>query len=245
MTRLLQRIAGLNEEDLSRQTGMIRSTFAILNQQGRPAPPLRLRLTSGIGASADPIQLASWIGERLSETAILELDRASWVTFTQTTSSHVASTPAGVDLYGGLPGIALFLGSLGAVTQNARFTDLARSAALELLAAPALQEQFQTVGAFDGLGGVIYALVHLAKFLPELGCIARAEQLAKLFGEPVNATVEIDVISGLAGLILSSLAAGRQTSQAIFSDLAIKAGQVLLGQLSDPRRPHRRDPGRS
>lgn len=36
-----------------------------------------------------------------------------------------------------------------------------------------------------------------------------------------------------------SLAAGRQTSQAIFSDLAIKAGQVLLGQLSDPRRPHR------
>ena len=70
---------------------------------------------------------------------------------------------AGYDLYNGLPGIALFLGHLGGSTGQsgtAAFAIAAMAEALELYKTD--RRDAPPSGAFDGIGGLAYALVQLA-----------------------------------------------------------------------------------
>jgi lantibiotic modifying enzyme len=139
------------------------------------------------------------------------------VIFSQTSSTHVAAAPAAADLYDGLPGIALFLGHLGAVTGDARLQEeLSRLAVIELLKTPSLRERGRPAGAFAGLGGVIYVLAHLSQFMPDLSCADIAEELARLLAEDLDAAVEIDVIAGLAGIVLAALGAANQAQRCAF-----------------------------
>ncbi len=234
-------IAELSEEDLHHQTSLIRSALAIMKQQTRAAPTLHVRISSDLGASASPLQIATRIGERLEATAIRAGDRASWVVLSQTVSTHVAVAPAGIDLYDGLPGIALFLGYLGRVTHETRFQELARAAIRELLATPSLRERGRPAGAFAGLGGVIYALAHLGKFMPEGDYVALAEELAEIVDKDLETEAELDVVGGLAGIVLAALAAAQSTDRPVFSNLAVRAGQVLADCIANTQTRQHRD----
>jgi type 2 lantibiotic biosynthesis protein LanM len=237
----LARIAQLGEEDLGYQTNLICSALAVVKQQNRAAPTLRLRLVLGGESSTDPIQIARRIGQRIAQTAIHDGDGASWVIFSQTSSTHVAAAPAAADLYDGLPGIALFLGHLGAVTGDARLQELSRLAVIELLKTPSLRERGRPAGAFAGLGGVIYVLAHLSQFMPDLSCADIAEELARLLAKDLDAAVEIDVIAGLAGIVLAALGAANQAQRCAFFSLAVRAGHALTDQVADPRNPQHRE----
>jgi lantibiotic modifying enzyme len=188
----------------------------------------------GCDKSADALQIARRIGERLAQMAVCDGDRASWATLCPTISSHIASVPASIQLYDGLPGIALFLCYLGEVTRATGFTDLARAATREF-SSPLFAARYQGAGSFEGLGGTIYALVHIAKFLPALNCNAKAARLARLCVDEIDATVEVDLLAGLAGVILCALAAARKTRRKVFFELAVKAGTALMRQVSKPK----------
>ncbi len=67
-----------------------------------------------------------------------------------------------VDLYGGLPGVTLFLAYLGAITGEQRYTALAQQACDTMLRRLEKNRSFvKSIGAFSGWGGVIYTLSHL------------------------------------------------------------------------------------
>ena len=68
------------------------------------------------------------VGDRLAALALPGRYGASWVDLTLTPANYWALAPLGTDLYGGAAGVALFLGYLGAITRDERYTDLADAA---------------------------------------------------------------------------------------------------------------------
>jgi lantibiotic modifying enzyme len=69
------------------------------------------------------IATAARIGDRICELAIEDGDRCTWLVPELANPKRLVTSVAGMELYGGLPGIALFLGHLGATTGEGRDGD--------------------------------------------------------------------------------------------------------------------------
>src|SRR5262249_51446993 len=153
-----RRLQQLSEQDLGQQLWFIRAALATLARGPEPAahpaarPAERERLLAA----------ARSVGDHLEALALRGTQDASWIGLTLTQQRHWALTPLGVDLYGGLPGVALFLAHLGALTGQARYTTLAQAALTGLRCqVERAQDLITSVGGFEGWGGILYALTHL------------------------------------------------------------------------------------
>ena len=119
--------------------------------------PTRPRREERTGASRDLLLgAAESAGKRLEALALRSGEDISWIGLTLTKKENWSLVPLGLDLYNGLPGVALFLAYLGTVSQETRYTALARAAVTtirrQLSAFPL--HRF-SIGAFDGLGGIV------------------------------------------------------------------------------------------
>jgi type 2 lantibiotic biosynthesis protein LanM len=214
------RLRALGDTDLDRQTFVVRVALTDL------AAPVTAPAHDRTGPSTDPtseqlIATAARIGERLCELAIMEGERATWLVPLAANQTRLKNSVAGLDLYNGLPGIALFLGHLGAVTDNDRYRRLAVAAMTEALALyNAADDDELSLGAYDGIGGMSYVLRDLAGILgrPEWSAEATA-----MLGKAAKQTAypsELDVISGKAGFIIAALAVrGCEKSTALIRTL--------------------------
>ncbi|NEA25617.1 hypothetical protein, partial [Actinomadura bangladeshensis] len=79
-----------------------------------------------------PVRGALALARRLDETAVRDGDRIGWPTIEVVDAASRRVAPAGLDLYGGLPGIGLFLTYLSAVTDDSRAARLAERVADEV-----------------------------------------------------------------------------------------------------------------
>ncbi|HEY4593123.1 MAG TPA: type 2 lanthipeptide synthetase LanM, partial [Thermoanaerobaculia bacterium] len=164
-----RRIESLGEEDLRRQLTLLRLSLGtqLLNRDDvgwtgyppvDPGPLLaveELRERALAGARA--------VGEWFESMALGDGRHVTWIglDFRDRLWSLV---PMADDLYAGLPGVALFLGVLGAATGEARWERLARAAVESLLARwrnPSAAAPPLSLGAFTGWGGILYVLAHL------------------------------------------------------------------------------------
>ena len=85
-----------------------------------------------------------------------------------------------MDLYDGLPGVALFLAYLGAITREERYTALAHDALTTLRRQVERGRSFITsIGGFNGWGGMIYTLTHLGTLWDEPALLAEAEAIVE------------------------------------------------------------------
>src|SRR5262249_30289462 len=141
-----------------------------------------------------------------------------------------ALIPMGPDLYNGLPGMSLYLAHLGKLTGTERYTRLARAALA------ALRRQIdrnrghtKTVGAFEGWGGIIYALSHLGALSNQLELFAEAEQLVGLLPPLIAEDERLDIIAGSAGCILSLLSLQHCVPSPRNLAVARQCGEKLLG----------------
>jgi type 2 lantibiotic biosynthesis protein LanM len=140
---------------------------------------------------------------------------------------------AGFDLYGGAAGIGLFLAYLGAVTGEARYTAVARAAAETI---PALLADSQergvttTIGAFSGLGGLVYLDSHLGALWGEPALLDRAEALAGEIAARVADDASFDIIDGAAGAILGLLSLYRVRPTPAVLAAAVRAGDHLIAK---------------
>jgi type 2 lantibiotic biosynthesis protein LanM len=234
-----RRIEGLGEEDLRRQLTLLRLSLGtqLLNRDDvgwtgyppvDPGPLLaveELRERALAGARA--------VGEWLELMALSDGRHATWIglDFRDRLWSLV---PMADDLYAGLPGVALFLGALGAVTGEARWERLARAAVESLLArwrnpsaatAPPL-----SLGAFTGWGGVLYALAHLGALWRDRDLLAAAEPGIAPIASGLQDDDEIDVVGGAAGAIFGLLALHRASGSRRALDVAVQCGEHLLAR---------------
>ncbi|MFA1549837.1 type 2 lanthipeptide synthetase LanM family protein [Actinomadura chokoriensis] len=119
------------------------------------------------------------------------------------------------DLYNGSGGIALFLAYLDALAPRPEFHAAARRA-LDHAAATVDRTR---IGAFTGLGGMIYILTHLHHLWAERALLDRALELSDELAARIDRDEHLDVFHGAAGLIpvligLAGAADGRGLEQA-------------------------------
>src|SRR5262249_44787367 len=125
-----RRVLQLGERALERQLWFIRASLATVSA-GAGRVPDRSPRQEEPAAGADRGRLldaARAVGDRLEALALRDDRGASWIGLDRGPEGDWTLTPVGVDLYGGLAGLALFLAYLGSVTGEARYTGLAREA---------------------------------------------------------------------------------------------------------------------
>ncbi|HJQ33735.1 MAG TPA: type 2 lanthipeptide synthetase LanM family protein [Pyrinomonadaceae bacterium] len=206
-----RRLGRLSDEDLARQVWFIRASLATLasGEEDWSWPGYRLE-ESGQPSGREILreQLlaeARRVGDRLEELALRDERDATWLGLAYS-QQHWALVPLGEDLYGGTPGIILFLAYLGALTGEGRYTDLARVALATLRRGLShAGTKIRMVGAFQGWGGIVYLLTHLSRLWGDPGLIAEAEEIVKALPPLVEQDEHNDIISGAAGCLASLL----------------------------------------
>jgi type 2 lantibiotic biosynthesis protein LanM len=225
-----RRLLHLSDEDLERQLWFIRASLATLALEKGTArlPGHALAEPAGPVSRDDLLAAARAVGDRLDLLAVRGERDVSWLGV-RMVDEVWRLMPLGPDLYDGLAGVALFLGSLGAVCGEERYTALARGAletARRQLASP---EVPPLIGAFSGWGGILYTLLHLGSLWKDPALLAEAEELAAgRLTELLEQDESWDVITGSAGCLAVLLALHRATGSERALAGAIRCGERLL-----------------
>lgn len=138
---------------------------------------------------------ASAIGLRLCRM-LREPGRAPWTSYVVTAEGKDEVEIEG-DLYTGAAGIAFFLAHLDEADPRPEF----RRAAERALAHALDTADRGHIGAFTGLGGLIYLLTHLHRLWGDDALLRRAAGLADEAADLIEADRHFDVFHGAAGLV--------------------------------------------
>jgi type 2 lantibiotic biosynthesis protein LanM len=229
-----RKLERLGREDLKLQTWLVRSSVSTLvfkrevipwPRYERVEPPgeiiledLRERLLAQARAA----------GDRLEELAFRSEEGASWIGF-DFHQNRWSLIPLPEDLYAGTPGILLFLAELGRMTGEARFTGLARDTLRALLGRlPHTAPAIGFIGAFQGWGGILYALTRTGALWGDQDLLDQAESLLDRLPPLIEADRTLDVVAGAAGCLAALLAFRRTTGSVRALELARLCGEHLL-----------------
>lgn len=231
-----RRIGLLGEEDLRRQVWLLRLSLGtlLLNRDDTQwtsytPDPDAPRLPPG-ALRESLLAHARAVGSWFAEMAVREGDYASWIGL-EYRNKRWSLEPTPEDLYAGLPGIALFLGFLGEIAQDPEATALARSAMDTLLLQLDVRKDEAAppaIGAFQGLGGIVWTLAQLGHLWRDRELLAAGERIAERFPSLIAEDEELDVIGGLAGAILGLIALHKAGGSASVLDVAVQCGERLL-----------------
>jgi type 2 lantibiotic biosynthesis protein LanM len=196
------RLQQLSERDCARQIWFIRASFAMLSKEAEPVwrRPARSIDTPNNGVRERALDAAQHVGDRLAQLALRSEDDVSWIGLSFN-DQNWSLLPAGLDLYDGLPGIAVFLAQLGMTTGEDRFQELAEAALVPVRRAAAEPPVNAGIGAFSGLAGVIYTLTHLGALWSEPLLIEEARQVVDRLPSFIERDRSLDIVGGAAGCI--------------------------------------------
>jgi type 2 lantibiotic biosynthesis protein LanM len=233
MELVKNRLQQLDEQDLARQTWFIEASLATLlsGSEQMTGKALQIKPARFLASRERLIAAACAVGERLDTLALRSNYGASWLGVSPVNESTWGLLPTDIDLYGGTSGIALFLSYLGALTGEARYTALAKLALASVRAQVEQQKkalQSSAISVFNGLGSVIYLLMHLSTLWGEPTLLKEAEALVELLPALIAEDEQLDIVAGSAGCIMNllSLYAVHPSPQVL--DVALQCGDHLL-----------------
>jgi type 2 lantibiotic biosynthesis protein LanM len=232
MAVVQQRVQQLSDADLAEQCWFIRASLARLAtdpDRESSSPPLITKPQT----APEPERLlgtARAVGDRLAALAEHGEEGVSWIGLTsQRDERHYSVGPLGTDLYDGLPGVALFLGYLGAMTREACYTALGQATVTELRhQVKQTRSELTAVGGFVGWGGVIYTLTHLGVLWDQPALLADAEAAVGLLPALVEQDEQFDLVFGAAGCIGSLISLYHWAPSYRTLAVAIQCGDRLL-----------------
>jgi type 2 lantibiotic biosynthesis protein LanM len=228
-----QRLCQLDEDDLTRQMGIINAAFDCL-VKGTPSHARLAALSQGGANEVTCERLldgACALGDELARTAIRGAGTAGWLGITRVREREWTLQPAGLDLYDGLPGITFFLAYLAALTGKQHYRSLAEAALHNiraLLKHPHKQEAIKSIGAFEGWGGLIYLFAHLGSLWKEPALFQEAAELAGLLPGLIEQDEYLDIIAGAAGCLSALLSLYAVAPAPTTLELATRCGDHLL-----------------
>jgi type 2 lantibiotic biosynthesis protein LanM len=232
MASVQRRLRKLNDLDMRRQVWFIRASLATL-ESGTVRPPTRpAHQVAPARIPVDRARLfagARAVAEHLADTAIFGEEDASWIGLEPRAEGNWQVTPLGIDLYGGIPGIALFLAYAGLVLREERYTALARRGLNTVLRqVEPLKPVIPDIGGFEGWGGVLYTLTHLGVLWGDAAVLNQAEDIVAVLAGFVDQDEAFGVVRGAAGAIGGLLAFHRCAPSNRALDAAIACGDHLI-----------------
>lgn len=228
-----KRIQQFDEQDLEKQLWIIRASFTSLTLGTVQAAMQQLHLyPSQSDITYDRlITVARAVGNRLCQLALYGEESVGWIGVDVMMDREWHLLPTSTDIYSGTSGIALFLAYLGMLTNEERYTTLARVALASTRSQVEWQKQkpeFAGVGAFQGLGAFIYLLSHLGALWNDPALFQEAEEIVKLLPEGISQDEMIDVVGGSAGCIAALLSLYAVAPSQITLTTAIQCGDHLI-----------------
>ncbi|HEU5381016.1 MAG TPA: type 2 lanthipeptide synthetase LanM family protein [Ktedonobacteraceae bacterium] len=228
-----QRLQSLDEQDLTRQCWIIEAALSTLlvGPERVTGKALEMKPARKLASSADLTQAALAIGDRLETLAVRNATGASWLGVSAVSDTTWSLLPTDTNLYDGTSGIALFLGYLGTLTGQARYTELAQ---LSLRAVHTQVEQQKeriqeaSIGTFTGLGSALYLMTHMGALWQDASLLQEAEALAELLIPLIAQDTQLDIVSGAAGCILNLLGLYTLRPGARLLEIACLCGDHLL-----------------
>lgn len=228
-----QRLLLLDEQDLDRQRWIIEAALATLlvGPERVTGKVLETKLSLQPARAQNPREMACAIGDRLEALALRNAYGASWLGVSALGDSTWSLLPTDMDLYNGTSGIALFLGYLGKLTGEARYTELSKLS-LDAVRAQTEQQkkrpQVMSLGAFNGLGSALYLLMHMSILWNNPGLLEEAETLVEWLPGLIERDETLDIVSGAAGCILNLLSMHKLHPTAQTLKVACLCGDHLL-----------------
>ena len=226
-----KRVASLSEDDLDRQLWFVRTSVRLHAPDLMEEEPYSPDGSAGTVEPSRLIALARRAGDRLERLATRRGEEVCWAGITSSHGQNWQIQPMGIDLYGGLSGIALFLAYLGAITGEDRYRELARDSwSTARLRLESADLEFPSIGGFGGWGGLVYTLTHLGALWGEADLLQEGERFAERLRPLIAKDDRLDVIGGAAGCIAGLLSLHRVASSTSALDTAVQCGDHLLRQ---------------
>ncbi len=201
-----RRLEALGPSDLARQLSLIRDSFpaAVPIEGGLSQVPTPFPTEWIVAEPGRLLAAAMSVGERLRTLAIESEHDATWIAAGQySVFGRVPFGLLGLDLYGGLPGIALFFAHLGALSGDPEYEALARRTVAGVRQQARRDgKHLRSIGGFCGWGGVIYALTQLGTLWDDRALLIEGLELAGDLLPLVRQDRHLDVVAGAAGCIL-------------------------------------------
>ncbi|HEX4948694.1 MAG TPA: type 2 lanthipeptide synthetase LanM family protein [Blastocatellia bacterium] len=226
-----RRVQQFGTADYERQEWFIRASFATLPMKVEQQPAARDFVPPTEMKREELHAAARAIGDRLEELALRGADDAAWLGLMREPGRAWFIEVLGFDLDAGLPGVALFLAQLGARTGQKGYSALAQAVLTTMQ--QQIAERFDEVtmiGAFDGWGGVIYALTQLGVLWQRPDLLTEAETIAARLSALIAEDDDLDVYGGAAGCIGALRGLANFVASDHITTAAIQCGDHLLAQ---------------
>jgi type 2 lantibiotic biosynthesis protein LanM len=226
----------LGDEDLARQESLIRTAIASAGEGGQSRGYAPAPRKPRFAEQGDAVGLARAVGDMLCQDVLENEFCASWIGLTPVGARERSASlqPLSLALYNGLPGCSLFLAYLAAVTGDKSYERIARKT-LTLIRRRLDRDRagglpVRSLGAFAGVGGIIYTLVHLAVLWEDASLNEEAKALATDVPILSKTDKSLDVIGGSAGAIAALEVLNRISASEHLLNAAILCGERLLLQ---------------
>ncbi|WP_242342860.1 type 2 lanthipeptide synthetase LanM family protein [Anaeromyxobacter terrae] len=232
MALVREGLSRLGADDLARQESFIRAAIASVaksapSPDGGPTAP-RLRPAGG----SEPIHLARAVGDLLCRDVVESDACASWIGTSPLGDGRSSIHPLDPGLYDGLSGCSMFLAYLARATGDGSYERVARKALTlarrHVARGRASGALAAGLGAFTGLGGIIYTLSHLAVLWDDAALLEEAKALAADVPALVGADETLDVIGGSAGAIAALHVLNGVSASDDLLTAAVLCGERLL-----------------
>jgi len=237
------RIGAMSEKDLRRQLWCVHASMSGLTVgalRSGPAEPRPLP-----AAVLDPelaVAAAGRVAGVLLDAALAEDgEPPSWLSVNFVGDRYWTVGHAGLDLYSGVTGIALFLAHLGEATSDpaaaARFRRPAERIAGQLvdvvdqLAGRPERQAALPIGGFGEIGGLVYVLTRLGALWSAPALLDAAATAARMCRNRFDSDTVLDVIGGTAGAALALLALHQHRPDDRLLD-ALRAASATLADRS-------------
>lgn len=168
------------------------------------------------------VDYAGRVGRALC-SAQTEPGSGTWRAY-ELTDVGPARVDVGTDLYGGSAGIALFFAYLNSLVPDPTFQDASRRALEHCLG----NYNPYRIGAFNGMGGLVYVLTHLSRLGEDASLVEMATNLAERINYLLPEDREFDVLGGCAGLIPVMLGLEQVVPGGPGLKIALRCGDHLL-----------------
>ena len=234
LTRVQRVLRRMSDADLAQQVWFIRASFTSLSMDSAASGWSGYQVTESHSTTADREQVlaeACAIGNRLEQMALQDKDDVTWIGLALLNERTWSLHPMGADLYGGVPGVALFLAYLGFISGNERYTLLAEKAVTTVRRQIArIRDLFPSIGGFSGWGGLVYTLTHLGVLWRRPSLLSEAEELVEQIVVGIERDEDIDILSGAAGSIAALRGLYQHVRSARIISVATACGDRLLAR---------------